>query len=121
MTPAECIYESVKDRLTLPLDAFVRATGDWEFVPVMENGQMIGAVMRKGNELHVGFTRQGACIRGQIRRILGDVLAAYGSAVTMVRRSNGRGLRFCERLGFEKTHEENGVVFMKCLRCKYVQ
>jgi hypothetical protein len=121
MTPAECIYESVKDSLALPLDVFVRATGDWEFVPVTENGQMIGAVMRKENELHVGFTRQGACIRGQIRRILGDVLAAHGSAVTMVRKSNARGLRFCERLGFEKTHEENGVVFMKCLRCKYVQ
>ena len=120
MTPVECIYESIKDSVSLPFGAFVLATGDWKFIPVMESGQMIGAVMKKDNELHVGFVRQGACIRDHIRRILGDVLSTYGSAVTMVRKSNERGLRFCERLGFERTHEENGVVFMKCLRCKYV-
>jgi len=120
MTPAECIYESVKDSLGLPLNAFVDATQDWEFFPVTERDQIIGGVMQKDNEVHVGFVRQGACIRGHIRRILGGVLAAHGYAVTAVRKSNKRGLRFCERLGFEKTHEENGVVFMKCLRCKYV-
>lgn len=120
MTPVECIYESVKDSVPLALDAFVRATDGWEFLPVTEDGQMIGAVMRKENEVHVGFVRQGRCIRGHIRRILGDVLAAYGFAVTMVRKSNERGLRFCERLGFKKTKEENGIVFMTCTRCKYV-
>lgn len=120
MTPVECIYESVKDSVGLPLNAFVRATREWEFIPVTECGQMIGAVMRKGNELHVGLVRRGACIRGHIKRILGEVLDAYGFAVTMVRKSNMQGLRFCKRLGFEETREENGVVFMTCLRCKYV-
>lgn len=120
MTPVECIYESIKDSISLPFDAFVLATGDWEFIPVMEGSKMIGAVMRKDNELHVGFVCQGTFIRDQIRRILGDILTTYGSAVTMVRKSNTKGLRFCDRLGFEKTHEENGIVFMTCLRCKYV-
>ena len=120
MTPAECIYESIKDTAGVSLDAFVRATRGWEFIPVTEQGQMIGAVMRKDNELHVGFVRQGACIRGHIKRILGDVLTAYGFVVTLVRASNERGLRFCERLGFKKTKEENGIVFMTCTRCKYV-
>ena len=120
MTPAECIYESIKDTAGVSLDAFVLATSDWKFTPVTERGQMIGAVMRKGNELHVGFVRQGTCIRGHIKRILGEVLSAYGFAVTMVRSSNERGLQFCERLGFKKTKEENGIVFMTCTRCKYV-
>lgn len=120
MTPQECIYESVKDGLALSLDAFMHTTDDWEFLPVTEDGQMIGAVMRRENEVHVGFVRQGRFIRGHIRRILGDVLAAYGFAVTMVRKSNKRGLRFCERLGFQKIKEENDIVFMTCTRCKYV-
>lgn len=120
MTPVECIYQSVRDDVSMPLDAFVQATQGWEFVPVEEGGELIGAVMRRENELHVGFVRQGACSRGHIKRILGDVLKAYGFAVTMVRASNRNGLRFCERLGFKKTREENGIVFMTCLRCKYV-
>ena len=120
MTPAECIYESAKDNMFLSLKAFINATHEWTFTPIIERGQMIGAVMQKENELHVGFIRQGACIRGYIKKILGDVLHKYGSAVTKVRSSNKRGLQFCSRLGFEVTHEENGIVFMTCLRCKYV-
>ena len=38
MTPAECIYESIKDTAGVPLDTFVRATQGWEFIPVLEQG-----------------------------------------------------------------------------------
>ncbi|NYS10339.1 hypothetical protein PBR31_00030 [Xanthomonas phage PBR31] len=115
------LYQSVEARLPAGFSFadFERAIADWEVIPVMEGGEVIGAVMVKGNELHVGFSRQGACIRGEIKRIFKPLLQKFGELVTTVCADNKRGLSFCKRLGFEEIEMSGGVVKMRCTGCKY--
>ena len=115
------IYESVKSRLGLELDDFAKAIKDWEIIPLKHEDKIIGGVMVKGNELHVGYSSKPvASIRGHIKATLVDLINKYGSAVTMVLKENEAGLNFCKRLGFVVISEEQGKIVMKCDRCKYV-
>lgn len=115
------IYESVKGRLPITYEQFEEALKDWEFVELTENGQLIGAVMIKGNELHVGYgTKPTASIRGHIKKTLKNLIDKYGHAVTTVQKSNEKGLNFCKRLGFIVLNEENGKILLRCDRSKYV-
>lgn len=82
---------------------------------------IIGALLTKGNEIHVAFDEKVShgTIRRHIRDSLGKMIEKYGHAVTSVRKQNEKGLRFCERLGFVKTGEKNGAIQMRCDRCNY--
>lgn len=115
------IYESVKSRLELSLDDFIKAINDWEIIPLKHDNKVIGGVMIKGNELHVGYgSKPVASIRSHIKATLASLINKYGSAVTVVVKENEAGLNFCKRLGFVVISEEQGKIVMKCDRCKYV-
>jgi hypothetical protein len=92
----------------------------WSVVPLYENGRVIGGVLAKDNELHVGYgEKPRASIRPYIKEILGGVIDKYGCAVTTVQADNPAGLRFCERLGFVKLSEENGTIRLRCDRSNF--
>jgi len=115
------IYNSVKHRTTLDLPTFAASLDGWEIVPLSHNGEVIGGVLVKGNEIHVGYgVAPKASIRGHIKHTLAKVIARYGSAITKVVSSNVKGLRFCERLGFVKLAEQDGIVLLECNGSKYV-
>jgi RimJ/RimL family protein N-acetyltransferase len=93
----------------------------WSVVPLHEDGQIIGGVLIKENELHVGYgEKPRASIRPYIKEILGGVIGKYGFAMTTVQADNPAGLRFCERLGFVKLGEENGTIRLRCDRSNYL-
>jgi hypothetical protein len=115
------IYNSVKDRLSITEEQFAEAMKDWEFVELTHGDEVIGAVMIKGNELHVGYsTKPNFSIRKHIKLTLKKLIDLYGEAVTTVNSSNERGLNFCKRLGFVVMSENEGQIIMKCDRCNYV-
>lgn len=115
------VYKSVKGRAPFALEEFVQMLRLWEVVPLYENGQIIGGVLLKGNELHVGYgEKPKASIRQHVRKTLGAVLDKYGCAVTSVMAENKAGLRFCERLGFVKYGEEGGTIRLRCDRSNYL-
>ena len=117
----ELIYNSVKHRLTIDFDAFAASLAGWDIVPLSHSGEIIGGVLVKGNEIHVGYgVAPKASIRGHIKLTLVNLIARYGSAVTKVASSNSKGLRFCERLGFVKLAEQDGIVLLECNGSKYV-
>jgi hypothetical protein len=117
----ELIYNSVKHRLAIDFDAFASSLNGWDIVPLSHDGQIIGGVLVKGNEIHVGYgVAPKASIRGHIKLTLANLIARYGSAVTKVASSNSKGLRFCERLGFVKLAEQDGIVLLECNGSKYV-
>jgi len=125
MTPQDraliMVYESVKHRLTIGMVEYLEALKDWEVIPLTEDGQVIGGVLLKGNEIHVGYgVKPKRSIRAYIRAILGGVVDKYGWAVTQVREDNLAGLRFCERLGFVKFGAQNGTILLRCDRSNYV-
>lgn len=114
------IYASVKHRLTVGVVAFIEALKDWDVVPLSENGEVIGGVLLKRNELHVGCGKKPrGSTKQYINQTLNVVIKQYGHAITTVQAENKIGLRFCERLGFVKVGEENGTIRLRCDRSNY--
>jgi hypothetical protein len=117
----ELIYSSVKHRIALDFEGFSAALSDWKVVPLSIDNEIIGGALIKGNEIHVGFGKAPkASVRAHIKLALMKVIQKYGSAVTKVASSNTKGLRFCERLGFVKLAEQDGIVLLECKGSKYV-
>lgn len=117
----EVIYKSVEHRAPFTLAQFGQALHGWDVLPLEENGELIGGVLSKGNELHVGYAKQPrASIRPYIRAILGAALEKHGTVLTSIQSENIVGLRFCERLGFVKIHEEGGTIRLRCDRSTYL-
>lgn len=117
----EALYDSVKDRVECSLVEFVKALKDWDFIPLMDKDEVVGAVAAKGNELHIGYkVKPTASIRGHLRSTLKKTIEQYGHAITTVASDNSRSLEFCKRLGFVVIGEEQGKIHMRCDRSKYV-
>lgn len=114
------IYESVKHRVSVGLVEYIEALKDWNVIPLTENGQVIGGVLQKENEVHIGYGKKPkSSIRRHLRATLDPVVEKYGCAVTQVQAENVAGLRFCERLGFVKLHEYGGKILLRCDRSRY--
>ena len=122
MTKAiELLYNSVKERLPISFEQFAEAMKDWELVELIQKDELVGVVMIKGNELHVGYKSvPKASIKKHINETLAKLIKKFGFAVTTVQKTNERGLKFCKRLGFTVTDEKEGKIYMKCDRSKYV-
>jgi hypothetical protein len=125
MTPQDramlMVYTSVKDRLSIGLVEYLKALESWNVVPLTESGRVIGGVLVKGNEVHIGYgVKPKASIRGHLRATLKEVLDKHGCALTQVRAENLTGLRFCERLGFVKLSAYDGKILLRCDRSNYV-
>lgn len=125
MTPQDramlMVYTSVKDRLTMGVVEFLDVLKDWDVVPLTEAGRVIGGVLIKGNEVHIGYgVKPKSSIRGHLRATLKEVLDKHGYAVTIVEADHLAGLRFCERLGFVKLSTQDGRIRLRCDRSNYV-
>ena len=124
MTPQDyaliMVYESVKHRLSIGIVEYLEIVKDWNVIPLTESGRIIGGVLLKDNEIHVGYgIKPKASIRGYIRKILDEVIEKYGCALTQVQAENLAGLRFCERLGFVKLSAYIGKILLRCDRSNY--
>jgi len=113
------MYQGIADRISLKFNEFVEAIKDWEVIPLKLNNSIIGGVMVKDNEIHVSMKSPKSSVRGLIKQTLAKVIEQHGYAVTKVDSKNSKGLRFCERLGFVKLHEQGGITLMKCERGNY--
>ena len=109
------LYQSIKHRTTMTMDEFAHGIARFELNPIKDAGEVIGAVMIAENEIHVGLCRRPrTCHRGDLRRLLGALIARYGCARTAVRADNPAGLSFCKRLGFEEVHRDEVGVYLRC-------
>jgi len=115
------IYSSVKDRLNMEFEQFEVVMKDWQVTPLQEQGWIIGGVLQKENEIHVGYgLKPSSSIRGHIKATLKKIIDQYGSAITSVMEENKKGINFCKRLGFIEFKQEKGKIYLKCDRCNYV-
>lgn len=120
-TAVKMIYESIKDRLDMPFEDFYKVMLDWDIFPLKQQNIVIGGVLSKGNEIHVGYgVKPSASIKKHIKETLKRIIDQYGSAITSVMEQNQRGINFCKRLGFIEFKQENGKIYLKCDRCVYV-
>jgi ribosomal protein S18 acetylase RimI-like enzyme len=85
-------------------DQFSEAMLGFDVIPVAG-----GAVLVKGNEVHVAVVQESKgrwLSRRLIKEVLGKIIEQYGVAVTAVMSDNEQGQRFVERLGFVKIRSE---------------
>ena len=128
MTPQDralvMVYDSVRTRLPagFGLVEYLEAVKSFDIIPLTENGRVIGGVLTKGPELHIGYGEKprSSSLRRYIKSILGATIDQYGYAYTMVMSDNKVGLRFCERLGFTQLSEENGTITLRCERGNFL-
>jgi RimJ/RimL family protein N-acetyltransferase len=115
------IYESVKGRLNMGFDDFYAVMGDWEVTPLRNKDVIVGGVLSKKNEVHIGYgIKPTFSIRSHLKQTLKKVLDQYGYAVTSVMLENEKGINFCKRLGFVEIKQDQGKIYLKCDRCHYV-
>ena len=114
------VYESIKHRTKLSAEGYKIAISGWDVLPLIENSEVIGGVLVKDNELHVGYGKAPkASIKPYIKSILNYLIDKYGFVVTAVQKENKKGLVFCKRLGFFETNENNGIIELRCNRSNY--
>lgn len=115
------LFKSVENRLTINFLTFKDAIKDWEVVPLSQNDEIIGGVLIKENELHIGYGKQPkGSILPHLKKTLKKVMDKYGFAVTVVAKDNKKGLNFCKRLGFVELSEDNVKILLRCDRSNYV-
>lgn len=116
------IYQSVRDRVAMPLEDFSAAVSEWDIRPVRCSGEIIGGFMIRGNEVHVGLAEKPrAALVSVFRRIVAPLLKQHGKLTTQVRTDNDKGLRFCKRIGFTEIGRQGDRIMLMCDRSKYVQ
>lgn len=116
------LFKSVQDRLTIDFLTFAEALKEWEIVPLNENNEIIGGVLIKENEVHIGYGKPPkASILSHLKKTLHNVIDKYGFAVTSVQKSNAKGLNFCKRLGFVVLSEESDKIILRCDRSNYAR
>ena len=81
----------------------------WDVLAIVDGREVIGAVITKGDEAHIGVTRT-ANIRSVLKEVIGGQLAMYGQSTTTVRKTNAKGQRFVERIGYVKSHESGELI-----------
>lgn len=115
------LFKSVQNRLTIDFLTFADALKEWEIVPLSQNDEIIGGVLIKENELHIGYGKQPkGSILPHLKKTLQKVMEKYGFAVTSVEKSNIKGLNFCKRLGFVELSEDSVKILLRCDRSNYV-
>ena len=120
MNPLQVLYDSVKHRIEIPFDVFAESLKDWKTTGLYEKGELIGCVIQKVNEVHIGYkVKPKSSIRKHLKETLKKVIDEYGYAVTYVAEENFEGLKFCKRLGFYELNKESSKIKLKCDRCKY--
>lgn len=114
----EAAYESCKNRFDpfITFQMFKHLFSDWELIPLNVAGQAAGAILMRGNHIHV-------CVLPQYEKrwvtkriykmIFVDKLAQYGELFTGIIKGNEIGRDFVERCGFTVYSNQANVVIYR--------
>jgi len=94
------------------------APNGWDVLAIVDGDNVIGGVLVKGPEAHIGVTRT-TNIRHVLRKVIGDQIKAHGYATTSVRKTNTRGQRFVERIGYTKSREDEALIHYVLKELRY--
>jgi len=100
MEPLEAAYLSIKDRWGGTLEQFSEVTQGWDVHPVSVGGDVVGAILVNGPEIHACIASgYGRWFRKEQARVLNGVIEKHGYAQTHA--TTQAGIDFVQRLGFE--------------------
>lgn len=115
MDALRAAYISAAPRLPVgyTFEQFKASVRDWEIIPVSVMGQMAGAILAKGPDIH-------ACILPEFhkrwitpslwRAVFIERQREFGFLRTTVEAGNAIGCEFVERAGFKSIGTENGIM-----------
>jgi Zn-finger nucleic acid-binding protein len=105
MTPIEAAWLSVSTRLPIEFEAFSYAVDLWDLHPVVVQGEIAGALLTNGPEIHACILPQfkGQWLTRKELRILNQVIEKHGFAQTSATTEDGE--YFVNRLGFVQCGE----------------
>ena len=85
MTPMEAVFQT-SPKCGLTWEQFCTVFADCEFEAITDNGEMIGGVMYRGSEVHLGVLRspQGCVARKIFRHIVTKVMNRYGVVTALI-------------------------------------
>lgn len=104
MTPLFAAYESAKDRMNLTYPQFAQAFKAWEVMPVKAKGNLAGAILWNGNELHCCILpefHKRWLVPSIYKEILHTRLERFGSLITKVNKHSRAGKQFVTKAGFQ--------------------
>jgi ribosomal protein S18 acetylase RimI-like enzyme len=109
----EAMLEALRTRANVGMRDFMEGAKSYEMVALANGSQPVGALMFKGDEVHVGIrpTYRGRWWSKRLRRvILGGLIEKHGCARTSVMKDNRSGIEFVERLGFKRSGENAAMI-----------
>lgn len=115
MNAREIVYQIIKDRLPACFSKadFIRHFKKYTFVPVIVDGEIVGAYANYGSEIHAAVlpSAQGKWFSKRVLRWVNDLQTKYGTLTTKVERENVRGHEFVKRVGFSEVDETPSLIF----------
>lgn len=103
-------YESAEGRLRgMSFTEFLQAISNWDVLPVKVDGEIVGAVLMNGPEIHACIKPKGFkkwLTKSVLRKTVYRLVKEHGKAVTRVEEGNVLGEHFVSRLGFKKEGQE---------------
>lgn len=120
MNAISCLYESVKPRLDgMTIDQFIVNFSGWSVLPVLFDGETIGAVLERDGEVHIGISpnyQRNKWLRKIIKDNLSMVIEKYGFAKTKVSSSHAIGHRLALLSGFKPISTDHGITEYICYK-----
>lgn len=107
----DMLYDEVKTEVIISRDTYAASLDDWEFFPVVIDGQEAGVVMTKGHEMHTHVIAPYGikCARRVLRQSVQGQVDRMGYATTRTL-DDPKVIRLLERMGFYKTGESDGIL-----------
>ena len=115
MTPMRAMYESTPEehRGGITWEQFVLLFNDYEFDPIMDGDEVVGAVMSKGSEVHVGTLRTPHGARGVMRRVIKRVIHKHGEIKAVVPIRCAEYAERLKRFGFTESGRDDKIIHLE--------
>ena len=94
----------------------------WTIHPVFFSGEVIGAIIQKGAEIHTSIAPKYQKVwnpRPYIRTILYPTLEKYGTINSEANKNDVRGVRWLVKLGFTQISEDETKLYFKLTEKKF--
>ena len=114
VSPAEVVFDIIKNQLPpgISRDDFLSFATRYSFIPVFQNGAIVGAYANDGPLVHAAVlpSARGKWFSKRVFAWLRKIMQTYGKIITTVEEENQAGHSFVSRIGFVEVKRNAGVV-----------
>lgn len=112
----DALVLALRERMPMDRETADRAFSEWDLQAAVAGGEVVGAVMTKGPELHAAVVpahRRKWASRTLIRKAIAPLMWRFGFVKTSVMKDNPKGCDFVKRLGFEPSGEDANMIYFR--------